>query len=523
MTSPARVRMLSFFLRGGTKSVLLKAGFLIALIAIADWRADKDVTLGFLYLFPMLMVGSVLKRWQIGMVAALCTFLAEIFDSFEWRPSAGIPRDILIFAAFLGMGLFVYEVVRSRQAALRHLNQIESESEARRAAEEQLKVLVDSSPVAIFTADACGTVLQANDAAHRLFALSPGGLPGRAIRQYLPSLMNVPAPEPNGPSFRTVMQARGQRQDGESFLADIWFSTYRTSVGSRLAAMVMDTSEDLRNREEYSLHQLLAASRILVGAVSHEVRNVCGAIAVVHENLARNSSLAHNKDFEALGTLIETLEKIAALELRQTPYPATRVDLPALLEELRIVVEPALREEGIEVSWDIQPGLPAVWADRQSLMQVFLNLTKNSQRAMQDRPFPQLKIVARDEGQRVAVRVQDTGGGVLHPEHLFRPFQPGAQSTGLGVYLSRALMRSFRGELRYEPEPPSGRGQAGSTFVVELSTVLAGQLPGAANLPDAVKLPEAVKLKEGHGTGNPDSTGGRPQSVPGQPQPVVAD
>jgi hypothetical protein len=112
---------------------------------------------------------------------------------------------------------------------------------------------------------------------------------------------------------------------------------------------------------------------------------------------------------------------------------------------------------------------------------------------------------------------------VLHPEHLFRPFQPGAQSTGLGVYLSRALMRSFRGELRYEPEPPSGRGQAGSTFVVELSTVLAGQLPGAANLPDAVKLPEAVKLKEGHGTGNPDSTGGRPQSVPGQPQPVVAD
>ncbi len=499
MTKPAHIPMLSFFLRGGTKSVLLKAGVLIAIIAIADWRADKDVTLGFLYLFPMLMVGSVLKRWQIGMVAALCTLLAEIFDSFDWRPSAGIPRDILIFAAFLGMGLFVYEVVRSRQAALRHLNQIESESEARRAAEEQLKVLVDSSPVAIFTADTYGSVLQANDAAHRLFALSPGALPGRSIRQYLPSLVNVPAPAPNGPSFRTVMQCRGQRQDGEAFLADIWFSTYRTSVGPRLAAMVVDTSEDLRNREEYSLHQLLAASRILVGAVSHEVRNVCGAIALVHENLARNSSLANNKDFEALGTLIETLEKIAALELRQTPYPAARVDLPALLEELRIVIEAALREEGIGVSWDIEPGLPAVWADRQSLMQVFLNLTKNSQRAMLDQPSRELKIVARNEGHHVVVRVQDTGGGVLHPEHLFRPFQPGAQSTGLGVYLSRALMRSFRGDLRYEPEP------RGAMFVVELSPVLTGN------------------LKESYGPGNPDSAGGRSQSVPGQPQPVVAD
>jgi two-component system sensor kinase FixL len=499
MTKPARIPMLSLFLRGGTKAVLLKAGLLIAIIAFADWRADKEVTLGFLYLFPMLMVGSVLQRWQIGIVAALCTFLAEIFDSFEWRPSAAIPRDILVFAAFLGMGLFVYEVVRSRQAALRHLKQIESESEARRAAEEQLKVLVDSSPVAIFTADSDGRVLQANGAAHRLFALPAGSLPGKSIRDYLPSLVNVPAPELNGPSFRTVMQCRGRRQDGEAFLADIWFSTYRTSVGSRLAAMVVDTSEDLRNREEYSLHQLLAASRILVGAVSHEVRNVCGAIAVVHENLARNSSLAHNKDFEALGTLIQTLEKIAALELRQTPYPAARVDLPALLEELRIVIEPALREEGIDVSWDIEPGLPAVWADRQSLMQVFLNLTKNSQRAMLDQPSRELKIAARAEGQRVAVRVQDTGGGVLHPEHLFRPFQPGAQSTGLGVYLSRALMRSFRGDLRYQPEP------GGAMFVVELSPAPTGN------------------LKETYARGNPDSAGGRSQPVSGQPQPVVAD
>jgi two-component system sensor kinase FixL len=505
MTEPARVRMLYFFLRGGTKSVLLKAGLLIAVIALADWLADKEVTLGFLYLFPMLMVGGVLKRWQIGVVAALCTLLAELFDSFAWHASSGIPRDILVFAAFLGMGLFVYEVVRSRQAALRHLKQIESESEARRVAEEQLKVLVDSSPVAIFTADADGAVLQANDAAHRLFALDPGALRGRSIRHFLPSLVNVPSSDTNRPSFRTVMQCRGQRADGEAFLADIWFSTYRTSVGSRLAAMVLDTSEDLRNREEYSLHQLLAASRILVGAVSHEVRNVCGAIAVVHENLARDSSLAQNKDFEALGTLIETLEKIAALELRQTPYPAARVDLPALLEELRIVIEAALRDDGIEVVWDIEPGLPAVWADRQSLMQVFLNLTKNSQRAMLDRPSRQLKITARAEVHRVAVRVQDTGSGVLDPEHLFRPFQPGAQSTGLGVYLSRALLRSFRGDLRYEPEPGHRNREGGATFVVELSSA-----------------PTAT-LKESHGPGSPDSAGGRSQSVPGQPQPVVAD
>src|SRR6202166_358577 len=473
--------MLSFLLRGSRGAVLLKAALMIGVIAFVDWRVEKDLPLGFLYLFPMLLVGSVLNRWQIVAVAACCTFLTEIFDSFQWRPEAGIPRDILIFAAFAGMGLFVYEIVRSRQITLQHLNQIQNESEARRAAEEQLQVLVETSPAAIFTVDAQGRVLLANDAAHRLLALASGTLPGKSIRDYLPSLVNVPAPDDSHPSFRTVMQCRGQRQDGEAFLADIWFSTYRTSVGSRLAAMVVDTSEDLRTREEFSLHQLLAASRILVGAVSHEVRNVCGAIAVVHENLARNSSLAQNKDFEALGTLIETLEKIAGFELRQPPYPAARVDLPALLEDLRIVVEPALREEGIELGWSIEPGIPAVWADRQSLMQVFLNLTQNSERALLTQPRRELGITARVEQHRVAIRFRDTGCGVDEPERLFRPFQHGAKATGLGLYLSRALMRSFRGDLRHEREPH------GSCFIVELSPALADD------------------GKNAHGTGDRDS------------------
>ena len=140
------------------------------------------------------------------------------------------------------------------------------------------------------------------------------------------------------------MQCRGRPEDGEVFLADVWFSTYRTSAGSRLAAMVVDGSEDLRSREEFSLHQLMAGSRILVGAVSHEIRNVCGAIAVVHQNLARSGALAQNKDFEALGTLILALEKIAAMESAPDRESGRRAWIcRLLLEELRIIVEPSLR------------------------------------------------------------------------------------------------------------------------------------------------------------------------------------
>ncbi len=389
--------MFALLLRGGPKAVAVRAAFIVAAIAAADWRIDANIPLGFLYLFPMLVVGSALKRWQIALSAGLCTLLVELFDNFDFfgSPSEGIPKNILIFAAFVGTGLFVHEAVRNRKTALQHVAQIESEISARRDAEEQLQVLVESSPAAIFTVDSNGCVLLANDAAHRLFGLAPGTLWGKSIREFLPALVNAAALDQNRLSFRTTMQCRGRRADGEVFLADVWFSTYATSAGSRLAAMVVDISEDLRTREESGLHQLLAGSRMLVGAVSHEIRNVCGAIAVVHENLLRTGTLAENKDFEALGTLVKALEQIAAIDLRQTARQAASTDVNSLLEELRIIVDPSLRDWEVCVHWEIEPGLPSVWADRQSLMQVFLNVVNNSERAMRTRSRRELTISAK--------------------------------------------------------------------------------------------------------------------------------
>ncbi len=453
----------SFFLHGTRKAVILKAGVMIAVIACVDWQIVSPVPLGFLYLFPMLIVGSALSRWQIVTAAALCTFFTEAFDSYPWSPTVGPPRDILVFAAFAGMGLLVYELVRGRQAAIQYLDQIKAEGNARQAAEEQLKVLVESSPISIFTADSEGHVLLANEAVHRLLALEPGVLPGRSIREYIPALTNVPEPEHQGRSFRTVMQCRGRREDGEAFFADVWFATYWTSAGSRLAAIVIDTSEDLRTREESNLHQVLAASRILVGAVSHEVRNLCGAIAMVQANLARDGALAQNKDFEALHTLVGALESIAKINLRENANHPAGVEIEDLLDELRIVIEPSLRGEGIELRWTVEPKLPLVWAERNSLLQVFLNLAKNAERAMLNQKRRELTISAKSIDQKVIVLFRDTGCGVANPDRLFRPFQEGSHETGLGLYLSRAFVRSFQGDLRYDPV------ESGAAFIVELS------------------------------------------------------
>jgi PAS domain S-box-containing protein len=457
--------MYAVLFKGSKRDVLLRAGIIIAFIALVDWKVIDPIPLGFLYLVPMLMVGSAMGRGTIAAVALVCACLAEIFSDLAWSLRTGVSRDILYFAAFAGAGLFIRETTISRQAAQENLKEIERERDARRDAEEQLKVLVESSPVAIFTADTEGAVLMANEAAHRMLGVEHGALAGKRIHRYLPALTNIALHDESLQLLRAVMQARGYREDGdgEAFLADICFSTYQTSAGTRLAAMVLDASEDLRAHEVAGMQQLLEGSRIAVSALSHEIRNICGAIAVVHQNLKSAASLSGNKDFEALGSLVIALERIASVNLRQSASQATEVDLNVLLDELKIVVGPSLSEDEIQSEWNVEPGLPLVWGDRSSLMQVFLNLISNSGRALLRKPHRVLTFHARKVGNQVCVEVVDNGGGVAQPEHLFRPFQAGAESTGLGLYMSRAFLRSFRGDLRYVPI------EDGACFVVELT------------------------------------------------------
>jgi two-component system, LuxR family, sensor kinase FixL len=115
------------------------------------------------------------------------------------------------------------------------------------------------------------------------------------------------------------------------------------------------------------------------------------------------------------------------------------------------------------VTWDIPNNLPPVWADRHSVLQVLLNLTKNSERAVESAADKRISIGVVAHDGIVSIRVADTGPGIAAGDKLFQPFQKGAESTGLGLYLSRAFVRSFHGDLRHEATP------SGCVFVIDLA------------------------------------------------------
>ena len=91
-----------------------------------------------------------------------------------------------------------------------------------------------------------------------------------------------------------------------------------------------------------------------------------------------------------------------------------------------------------------------------------LNLVRNAETALAGTPGGKVRISAKRTKAGVDVAVLDNGPGVQQPELLFDPFRTGYGKGGFGLYLSRAMMLSFQGDLRYEPS------EQGALFVVEI-------------------------------------------------------
>lgn len=455
--------LVSLWLSAGKGRILLVVGVLISGIAFTDWAVGNRVSLGILYIVPMIVGAVILNARQTALIAVLCAFLRAWFDTPASQLEASL-RFVFAFLAYFVCGMFVMALVRNRQLVVEHLRRIEQEQELRKEAQEQLRVLVESSPAAILTLNQRGVVLGCNKAANDLFVIPEGqALQGRTISNYLPLLSDALGLDTSQAGFRTAAQCQGQRENGDIFRAHTWFSSYSGPDGKRLAAIVVDSSEEMREREEQNLIQLRESNRIVAAAVSHEIKTLCRALSLVSSNLRDQPGLLGNPDFEGLIILVAGLEKIARTELHlRLEEKFVQTSLKEVLDNLRIVIEPDWREADGVVHWHLQESMPTVVADSHGLLQVFLSLVENSYRAVRECSTRELTISVSVAEQTAGVRFQDNGPGVAAPDRLFQPFQDGASGTGMGLYIARAALRSYGGDLRFEPEPK------GACFLVEL-------------------------------------------------------
>ncbi|MGH7591861.1 MAG: hybrid sensor histidine kinase/response regulator, partial [Gemmatimonadales bacterium] len=106
----------------------------------------------------------------------------------------------------------------------------------------------------------------------------------------------------------------------------------------------------------------------------------------------------------------------------------------------------------VSVQVSCQQHLPVIWADHDRLEQVFVNLLSNALDAMRGHPGPRvLRVETWVSDGKVYAAVADTGDGVSDAvaEQIFRPFisTKGKHGTGLGLYISRQIVRETGGDL----------------------------------------------------------------------------
>jgi two-component system sensor kinase FixL len=366
------------------KVVLLGVALLILLLVTTEWIINIEYSLGVLYVLPMLLGGVVLNRRQVVALALLCAFARGLFTDLPTYLDY-ILRFAMATLAYCGIGLFIIELRRNRQMYIVHLTQIEKQQALRREAEEQATRARGKQP-GCHHDDENGNVLAANRATLEMLGLEGSGLIGRSIAPYIPVFADALQIDGAHRTFRTAARCWGHRENGSAFIAHTWFSTYLADGRKRLAAIAVDISEEMCDREEQHLEQLSSNNRILAGAVSHEIRNMCAAVNVVCSNLQRKPGLAGDEDFAALQTLVGGLAQLASFELRTKTRSLTPIQLNELLDRFLIISERSWEEIEGRITVDMPKSIPPVLGDANELLQVLLNLSQNSLRASPTAP-----------------------------------------------------------------------------------------------------------------------------------------
>ena len=269
-----------------------------------------------------------------------------------------------------------------------------------------------------------------------------------------------------------VTRITGQENVGMTELIDI----------ADEAQQLIETSRELSEKSaelEQAAVQLRAANERLraldaqkddfLNQVSHELRTPMTSVRSMSEILkeetdisdeerARFVSIIHNESVR-LTRLLDELLDINRLEAGTLNLNVEPIEANASIASALDAVSGLTRNAGVAVTFEPLPGAVYVSANPDRLRQVLINTLSN---AVKYNPSeaPEIHVRAQRNGDNVLIDVIDNGGGVSRDDAnmIFEKFARGSradrgQGAGLGLAISRAVMRKMGGELTLEFAP----------------------------------------------------------------------
>jgi PAS domain S-box-containing protein len=384
-------------------------------------------------------------------------------------------------------------------------------------AEEQQRLLLESTGEGIYGIDTTGKCTFVNPAAAAMLGYQPDELRGRDLHDLIhhrrPDGSPYPSTEcPIYQTFHTGESSRVEnevfwRKDGTSFPVDYAACPIRVGGKDIRGAVVTFTDNTERERMRSLLMQSekLASIGLLSAGIAHEINN---PLAYVANNLS-----VLQRDFKGLMAILDAYEKGRVAIAATAPKAAREIDalaedldlpyvrdnlervltrtregvqrvnnivqglrslartdrpqleeaqLPELVEMGLELIRERLRRRGVTIETDYGPGLKMRCVATQ-IGQVLLNLLTNAMYAIEHsgRTGGRIGIRARRAGTDVVVEIEDNGCGIDANDlpRIFDPFfttKPVGEGTGLGLAITHGIVTGHGGRIEVDSKPGEG-------------------------------------------------------------------
>ena len=360
--------------------------------------------------------------------------------------------------------------VASLQRAI-DVRRLERQVEEQRLALEQHARVLEHVDDGVFLVDAEGLVQHWNPAAAAITGLDPEGVLGRPAVDVLagwaelqPLVPVGPRPGPAAPSKTLPLEIDGR---------ELWLSVSGVQLEGGVVYAFRNATQ------EKALEEMKGD---FVATISHELRTPLAAIYGAAHTLRREDLTVDPETTHRLLEIItgecERLTRIAGDILLANTLDAGRLGL----EEQRVEVVPLVRavademrtafaereDIAIEVTGD--SATACVLADESRLRQVLLNLVENAVKYSPEGGGVVIEIEPLVNSVRITVRDEGIGIPAAEQQRVFGKFyrvdphlSRGVGGSGLGLYISRELVRRMQGRIWL-----TSREGSGSAFHVDL-------------------------------------------------------
>ncbi|NOZ93673.1 MAG: PAS domain-containing protein [Acidobacteria bacterium] len=346
----------------------------------------------------------------------------------------------------------------------------------------RLQAAVEQAEMGVLILDAEGRVVYANPAYGEITGYSPEEVIGRGMdfirSQYekagdfeeMQALLSM------GKAWRGRVYKR--RKDGTVYVQGELVAPVRDAEGAIINIMsyLRDVSSEVDLEARYLQAQKLESVGRLAGGIAHDFNNLLGAVRAYAELL--------QMELDQCGAVHEYVEEIlAATEhgarltrqllafARRQPAAPRALDLNKVVSDFEGMLGQLIGED-VQLTTELEAGLPPVVADPAQIEQVLANLVVNARDAMPQGGRVRITTRAVEDagadtaaeqgpGHWVALSVSDTGVGMTDEvlEHIFEPFfttKETGKGTGLGLSTCFGIVSEAGGRITVESRPGAG-------------------------------------------------------------------